>query len=483
MSLADVGTTWTGYAQFGPLQTLLAWLGPINLVIGVFNLIPAFPLDGGRVLRSILWGIGGDLRTSTRRVSAIGQIFGWLFIVTGIAMTFGVPSSSSARVSPADCGSPSSAGSCTARPRSPTSAWPSTMPSRATASKRSCAAVARRCRRSWRSRARARLLRPLRRARAAGRARRSSPRPDCHGRPAGNPSADWPTTQVASVMRPASRSWWHRPESPSRRRSRGSRRATSGSSPFSTKGGWWACFSGETSRAGWSSRGDRSLGQKSASTALRESPGLPPQNVRSPPHSNAPHARPSLIATLSSLVALASYVVAAAGAPSPRQVRSSHPSSRSRRVRSRTSEDARPGRPRPLRAIGPRTHVRLLAHARKGANADSAYPGLRGPRLRTRQPGRGRERRERRSAARRVKALPSRPLTIATSRGADGACRAVATAFIEGAPAHFFNVYVHLRWYGVDYLLLQGWTLDGSHVVRETINKYFRPNPGRAQSS
>ena len=61
----------------------------MNLVIGVFNLVPAFPLDGGRVLRSILWGISGDLRTSTRRVSAVGQAFGWVFIVAGIAMTFG----------------------------------------------------------------------------------------------------------------------------------------------------------------------------------------------------------------------------------------------------------------------------------------------------------------------------------------------------------------------------------------------------------
>ncbi|MGO9838792.1 MAG: DUF4833 domain-containing protein [Polyangiaceae bacterium] len=70
-----------------------------------------------------------------------------------------------------------------------------------------------------------------------------------------------------------------------------------------------------------------------------------------------------------------------------------------------------------------------------------------------------------------LKALPGRPLTIVTSRATDGKCRAVATTSIAGTLAHLFNVYVHLKWDGVDYLLLQGWSMDGSHVVRETLSK------------
>jgi Zn-dependent protease/predicted transcriptional regulator len=89
VSLAEPDTARSGVARLGPLLTLVAWLGPINLAIGVFNMVPAFPLDGGRVLRALLWATSGDMRASTRRVSTIGQLFGWLFIVAGVAMTFG----------------------------------------------------------------------------------------------------------------------------------------------------------------------------------------------------------------------------------------------------------------------------------------------------------------------------------------------------------------------------------------------------------
>jgi Zn-dependent protease/CBS domain-containing protein len=63
-----------------------AWLGYINLTLLVFNLIPALPLDGGRVLRAALWRRTGDLARATRIATEIGRGFGYLFIALGVAM-------------------------------------------------------------------------------------------------------------------------------------------------------------------------------------------------------------------------------------------------------------------------------------------------------------------------------------------------------------------------------------------------------------
>ncbi len=88
-AMGDIDSAVEAFARLGPLTTTLAWLGPINIIIGLFNLIPGFPLDGGRVLRAILWRVTGNLRTSTMWASMTGQAIGWLFIGFGIAMTFG----------------------------------------------------------------------------------------------------------------------------------------------------------------------------------------------------------------------------------------------------------------------------------------------------------------------------------------------------------------------------------------------------------
>ncbi len=64
-------------------QTMLYYIALTNIVLGIFNLIPAFPLDGGRVLNAILWIITGDRRRALRTASLIGQLGAAAMIVYG----------------------------------------------------------------------------------------------------------------------------------------------------------------------------------------------------------------------------------------------------------------------------------------------------------------------------------------------------------------------------------------------------------------
>jgi Zn-dependent protease/CBS domain-containing protein len=81
---------WTFAAEPDtPLMAMLVWLAYINIGLAVFNMIPGFPMDGGRVLRAVIWWVTGNATRATRAAAATGQVIAFGFILYGILQFFG----------------------------------------------------------------------------------------------------------------------------------------------------------------------------------------------------------------------------------------------------------------------------------------------------------------------------------------------------------------------------------------------------------
>lgn len=98
VALAAGGIAAVGWTEFrdatvlesssgasGPLA-VVAWLAMINFLVLIFNLLPAFPMDGGRIARAVAWWRTGDRNAATRFAANLGRLFGYVFIAGGIYM-------------------------------------------------------------------------------------------------------------------------------------------------------------------------------------------------------------------------------------------------------------------------------------------------------------------------------------------------------------------------------------------------------------
>lgn len=93
IGLALLGTAWlTGWKPATepgtPVVSVLVWLGYINIMLAAFNMIPGYPLDGGRVLRAVIWWVTGNADRATRLAAQAGQTVAFLFILLGLYRFF-----------------------------------------------------------------------------------------------------------------------------------------------------------------------------------------------------------------------------------------------------------------------------------------------------------------------------------------------------------------------------------------------------------
>ena len=82
------GAVLKGAGAAEPAQAVLEYLALINLILAVFNLLPAFPLDGGRVLRAALWQRSGDVITATRKASRVSELLAYVIMALGLLELF-----------------------------------------------------------------------------------------------------------------------------------------------------------------------------------------------------------------------------------------------------------------------------------------------------------------------------------------------------------------------------------------------------------
>jgi len=78
------GVIWILTVNIAPIREPVKYLAIINIVLGVFNMLPGYPLDGGRVLRSIVWRVTGNLERSTFIASTVGRVIGFMIIAVGV---------------------------------------------------------------------------------------------------------------------------------------------------------------------------------------------------------------------------------------------------------------------------------------------------------------------------------------------------------------------------------------------------------------
>jgi len=83
-----LGGLWQSIASSDGLGTVLVYLATVNLVIAAFNLVPAFPMDGGRILRAYLWHRHGDVLKATRTATRSGMFFGYFLMALGLMAVF-----------------------------------------------------------------------------------------------------------------------------------------------------------------------------------------------------------------------------------------------------------------------------------------------------------------------------------------------------------------------------------------------------------